>query len=34
MHFRLCGVVCVKALMEESQRAKEEDKEGAAWWAR
>jgi hypothetical protein len=27
MHFWLCGVVYVKALMEESQRAEEEDKE-------
>jgi hypothetical protein len=33
MHFWWCGVVCAKALMEESQGAEEENKEGVVWWA-
>jgi hypothetical protein len=30
MHFWWCGVIRTKALMEESQGAKDEDKEGVA----
>jgi hypothetical protein len=29
MHFWWCGVVCVEALMEESQGVEKENKEGA-----
>ncbi len=33
MHFCWCWVVCAKALMEESQRAEDENKEGVVRWA-
>ncbi len=33
MHFWWCGVVCIEALMEESQGIEDEDKEGVAEWA-
>lgn len=33
MHFWWCGVVCVEALMEESQGVEDKDKEGVVRWA-
>jgi len=33
MHFWWCGVLCAKALMEESQVVDDKDKEGVTEWA-